>query len=151
MWIPKLARHGHLTHEIVKALESDIESGKLEAGAQLPTHRELADSLEVAIRTITRAYSLAKQRGLIAGTTGRGTYVAGVEDRSSAVLDMSQNLVMRDTRDPQIRALLAVYGDPSIVAPLLDLDPAPTDASVIALLELSGSPVRDLNLPPTTL
>ena len=58
---------------------------------------------------------------------------------------------MRDTRDPQIRALLAVYGDPSIVAPLSTWIPAPTDASVIALWELSGSPVRDLNLPPTTL
>jgi DNA-binding transcriptional MocR family regulator len=128
MWTPKLARRGQLAQEIVKSLESDIESGDLKPGAQLPTHRELAEAVNVAIGTITRAYALAKQQGLVTGTTGRGTFVAGtlVAPIKHAVVDLSQNMVMRDTRDPAIRSLLANFGDPASIAPLLDLDPGPS-------------------------
>lgn len=127
MWTPKLARRGQLAQEIVQALEKDIESEILKAGAQLPTHRDLAETLGVAIGTITRAYAIARQRGLVTGTTGRGTFVAGHTPNSAgtSATNLSQNLVMRDTRDPAIRSMLAMYGDPGSVAPLLDLDPGP--------------------------
>ena len=71
MWLPELSRKGPLTVEILGALENDIETGRLPPGSKLPTHRELADHLQVAIGTITRVYALAKQRGIVTGTTGR--------------------------------------------------------------------------------
>lgn len=123
MWLPELSRKGPLAVEILRVLENDIETGRLAPGSKLPTHRELADHLRVAIGTITRVYALAKQRGIVTGTTGRGTFVAeplGLS--SSADLNLSQNMVMRDTRDPAIRAFLAAFGDPSVVGPLLDTD-----------------------------
>ncbi len=60
---------------IVEALDRDIASGRLPEGERLPTHRELAARLGVAIGTVTRAYAAAELRGLIRGERGRGTFV----------------------------------------------------------------------------
>lgn len=61
---------------IANALESDIACGKVVAGEQLPPQRELADQLSVNLSTISRAYSVAENRGLISGVVGRGTFVS---------------------------------------------------------------------------
>src|SRR5690606_8403779 len=47
----------------------------LAAGAKLPTHREMAKRLGVAVSTVTRGYAEAMRRGLIESTVGRGTFV----------------------------------------------------------------------------
>ena len=60
---------------IAGALARDIESGRIAAGARLPTHRELARSLSVNVGTITRAYAEAARRGLVDGEVGRGSFV----------------------------------------------------------------------------
>lgn len=60
---------------LANRLEADIESGVLPAGAKLPPQRDLAYELGVTIGTIGRAYGVARERGLIAGEVGRGTYV----------------------------------------------------------------------------
>lgn len=60
---------------IANAIARDVGSGKLPPGAQLPTHRDLADRLQVTVGTISRAYAEAKRRGLITGEVGRGTFV----------------------------------------------------------------------------
>jgi DNA-binding transcriptional MocR family regulator len=67
----------------------------------LPTHRELARELGVAIGTITRAYDEAERRGLIHGEGRRGTFVGGVPkdlstlstyfDSESRIVDLSKN------------------------------------------------------------
>src|SRR5262245_4963411 len=63
--------------DIAKSLASDIATGTLAAGTQLPTQRALADRLGVSIGTVTRAYAIAERRGLIQGEVGRGTFVRG--------------------------------------------------------------------------
>ena len=40
---------------IVQAIRDDIRSGRLSPGDRLPTHRDLADDLGVAVGTVTRA------------------------------------------------------------------------------------------------
>ncbi|MHC4945781.1 MAG: GntR family transcriptional regulator, partial [Planctomycetota bacterium] len=56
-WKPRLAPSDHPRYmSIVKALEEDIYEGHLAPQTRLPTHRELADELGVAIGTVTRAY-----------------------------------------------------------------------------------------------
>ncbi len=60
---------------IATAIEEDIQTGELEPGQALPTHRELAQQLAVALTTVTRGYAEAERRGLISGEVGRGTFV----------------------------------------------------------------------------
>ena len=76
MWTPKLGdRDGPLYRVIAAALVEDIETGRLSAGHQLPTHRELAQKVGVTVGTITRAYAEVERQGLIGGEVGRGTFV----------------------------------------------------------------------------
>jgi DNA-binding transcriptional MocR family regulator len=78
MWIPDISRRGGPRYAaIVEAITEDIELGRLKPGDQMPTHRELANSIGVTTGTITRAYSEAARRGLLVGETGRGTFVKG--------------------------------------------------------------------------
>lgn len=127
MWSPTLESRVNIAEQLVSILARDIDEGRLPAHTQLPTHRELAEELGVAIGTITRAYALAKQQGLVTGTTGRGMFVAGAaQDQVSGPIDLSQNFVQRDIRDSSIRKALAGFGDPGKLAPLLDRDQTPS-------------------------
>ena len=75
-WLPNLtAGVGPLYLRIADQAEADIRSGKLPSGAKLPPQRDLAYDLKVTIGTITRAYAVLRERGLVAGEIGRGTYV----------------------------------------------------------------------------
>ena len=61
---------------VANLLEQDIRSGKLAPGTKLPPQRELADYLDINFTTVTRAYNLCRERQLIYGSTGRGTFVS---------------------------------------------------------------------------
>jgi len=76
-WTPSaavLSRPCYLA--IANMLEDDIRSGKLAPGTKLPPQRELADYLDINFTTVTRAYNLCRERHLIYGSTGRGTFVS---------------------------------------------------------------------------
>ncbi|MEW5925630.1 MAG: PLP-dependent aminotransferase family protein, partial [Candidatus Zixiibacteriota bacterium] len=79
---------------LVKAIADDIEAGRLPKGSRLPTHRELADELKVAIGTITRAYDEAERRGLIYGDGRRGTYVGELPRPKSLLASLSKGFSM---------------------------------------------------------
>ncbi|MYZ48071.1 PLP-dependent aminotransferase family protein [Propylenella binzhouense] len=75
-WCPDLsAGTGPLYVRLADLIERDIDSGRLTAGAKLPPQRNLAFDLGVTIGTVSRAYALAHERGLVSGEVGRGTYV----------------------------------------------------------------------------
>jgi DNA-binding transcriptional MocR family regulator len=75
-WLPKLPEgHGPLYVRLADQIEADIEAGILPPGAKLPPQRDLAYDIKVTIGTIGRAYALVKERGLVSGEVGRGTYV----------------------------------------------------------------------------
>jgi DNA-binding transcriptional MocR family regulator len=75
-WTPRLgAGEQPLYLSIVQALADDMSRGALSSGVRLPTHRELADALDVAIGTVTRAYAEAEKRGLVHSEGRRGTFV----------------------------------------------------------------------------
>ncbi|MFJ7697716.1 PLP-dependent aminotransferase family protein [Lysinibacillus fusiformis] len=61
---------------IAQQLEQDIKEGKLTPGTKLPPQRELADFLDVNLSTITRAFKLCGQKGLIYASIGSGTFVS---------------------------------------------------------------------------
>ncbi|MEN9408266.1 MAG: hypothetical protein RL216_240 [Pseudomonadota bacterium] len=76
-WKPDLAAYpGPKYLALSRALREAIRSGALAEGAQLPTVRDLAWDLGVTPGTVSRAYTLATQEGLLAATVGRGTFVA---------------------------------------------------------------------------
>lgn len=51
-------------------LEKDIKAGLLLPGTKLPPQRELADFLDLNVSTITRAFKLCTQKGLLNGKIG---------------------------------------------------------------------------------
>lgn len=65
-------------------LENDIRSGKLPSGVKLPPQRELADYLDIDFTTVTRAYTVCREKGLIYGITGRGTFVSTINNSQDA-------------------------------------------------------------------
>lgn len=75
-WLPDLSdTQGPLYIRIADKAEDDIKTGVLAAGTKLPPQRDLAYDLKVTIGTITRAYALLRERGLVTGEVGRGTYI----------------------------------------------------------------------------
>lgn len=61
---------------LARQLENDIASGILKPGTKLPPQRELADFLDINVSTVSRAFKICSQKGLLSGTIGSGTYVA---------------------------------------------------------------------------
>ena len=75
-WLPDLAAgSGPLYVRLANRVETDIGGGVLPPGAKLPPQRNLAFDLGVTIGTVGRAYQLLRERGLVSGEVGRGTYV----------------------------------------------------------------------------
>ena len=81
-WTPDLSPHeGPKYLALSRALREAVRQGDLLPGAQLPTVRDLAWRLKVTPGTVSRAYHLATQEGLLQATVGRGTFVAGPAPR----------------------------------------------------------------------
>jgi len=68
--------------QIADQLSQQIDHGDLKANQKLPTHRKLADQLQVTVGTVTRAYAEAERRGLIEARVGSGTYVTDKQKSS---------------------------------------------------------------------
>ena len=76
-WLPDLAPGaGPKYLALSRALRDAIRAGDLPEGTQLPTVRDLAWRLSVTPGTVSRAYQIATQEGLLLATVGRGTFVA---------------------------------------------------------------------------
>lgn len=61
--------------QIVRQIVDAIAGGKLEAGARLPSHRELAEELVIAPLTVKKAYDELERNGLLVSQRGRGTFI----------------------------------------------------------------------------
>lgn len=75
-WLPELEPgKGPLYLQLADRIETDIAEGILAPGTKLPPQRNLAFDIGVTIGTVGRAYNLIRERGLVSGEVGRGTYV----------------------------------------------------------------------------
>lgn len=61
---------------LANKLEKDIANGSLRPGTKLPPQRELADFLDINVSTVSRAFKICANKGILSGITGSGTYVA---------------------------------------------------------------------------
>lgn len=92
-WKPELPRKGApLYLSLVRKLEEDIAQGRLAVGTRMPTQRELADELKVAIGTVTKAFTEAERRGLIYGDGRRGTFVGEIPKPRAILASMNRTL-----------------------------------------------------------
>ncbi len=83
-WKPDLTDAvGPLYKALAAMLEEDIKNGTLMPGTKLPPQRELADYLDVNLSTVSRAFKLCEQSGLVSATVGNGTYISSDVGTSS--------------------------------------------------------------------
>jgi GntR family transcriptional regulator len=62
--------------QLAGILRSQIESGELPPGRQLPSALALASAYQVSAPTVKKALGVLKSEGLIVGVAGYGTFVA---------------------------------------------------------------------------
>lgn len=92
-WLARVRPGGPVYLAILEALAEAIRGGELQPGDRLPPQRAVAERLGVDLTTVTRAYAAARDRGLLEGTVGRGTFVrARREADETGVVDLSMNL-----------------------------------------------------------
>lgn len=100
MWKPRISASAHSKYlGIVDALEEDIYAGYIKPGDRLPSQRQTAAKLAIDLTTVTRAFNLARSRGLIESQPGRASYIrqhvesrliSHISDRRP-MLDLSMN------------------------------------------------------------
>lgn len=94
-WLRRIdALEGPAYRRIAQALENAVVEGELQAGDQIIAQREVARLVGIDFTTVTRAYALARERGLIEGAAGRGTFIRlrTIEDHEAGLVDLSMNL-----------------------------------------------------------
>lgn len=112
---------------IAGALQRDIEAGRLQPGARLPTHRDLAFKLGVTVGTVSRAYAEADRRGLLHGEVGRGTFVRPrlgpgllrLYPEEPGIIDLSVSRPPDGAADAELAAALGELARRQDLAPLL--------------------------------
>ena len=93
IWAPDLeTRTGPRYQAIAEAIADAVGGGALAPGDKLPPQRDLAWKLGVTVGTISRAYTLAEQRGLVTGEVGRGTFVRQQQQASGALVPTASSV-----------------------------------------------------------
>jgi DNA-binding transcriptional MocR family regulator len=109
-WLPDLSHGtGPLYQRLAERIEESIGDGTLQAGAKLPPQRDLAYDIGVTIGTVGRAYALVRERGLVSGEVGRGTFVLSREPAPDIARDAKRDIapasvqgVPSSTRSPAL-------------------------------------------------
>src|SRR5713226_8360793 len=86
-----------------------IQSGRLTKGGRLPATRELAGQLGLNRTTISAAYELLEEAGLITGHVGRGSFVAGAGAKP-------QRVRWHDLLEPSTSASHSAPDSPSMIS-----------------------------------
>ena len=85
---------------LARLLREAIRAGDLPCGSKLPTVRDLAWRISVTPGTVSRAYQIVTQEGLLEATVGRGTFVAALSPRLGPRRDGRNPLIAeRDLRN----------------------------------------------------
>jgi len=92
-WVDRArGRGGPVYAAIADALGQAVRDGELQPGDRLPAQRAVADHLGIDLTTVTRAYAAARERGLVEGTVGRGTFVRAPPANEGGLVDLTMNL-----------------------------------------------------------
>jgi GntR family transcriptional regulator len=86
-----------LFDQLAASIRGAAIAGGLKAGERLPAARELADSLELNVHTVLRAYQVLRDEGLVDLRRGRGAVITDRADRYSQ-LSVAISAVVREAR-----------------------------------------------------
>lgn len=78
-----------LFDQLAASIRASAISGTIAAGERLPAAREVAQSLEINVHTVLRAYQLLRDEGLIELRRGRGAIVT---DRAQQYAELSRGI-----------------------------------------------------------
>lgn len=91
--------------QLADQIKSAISSGLLQPGDKLPPTRDLAELLKINRSTVSAAYALLEEDGLLVGQVGRGSFVAnhpigfGLKDRPANLNDSISFASSRPSQD----------------------------------------------------
>lgn len=88
----QLPHNRPLYEQLVERIESQIISGELGVGDQLPTEKELVSSYQVSRTVVREAMKALKEKGWVDTLVGKGTFVI---DNVSRGIDVSFDLALR--------------------------------------------------------
>ena len=71
-----------------------IATSRLQEGDQLPSVRQMADTIGINMHTVNKAYSLLRQEGFVTIDRRRGAIIAIDVDKMKALEEMKQNLMV---------------------------------------------------------
>lgn len=84
--------------QVKNQIMNEIKNGNLKIGEQMPTERELSLRLNTSRNTVSAAYNILEQEGVLVSYQGRGTFVAeeaktwkkyDVKDRLLRIIDLA--------------------------------------------------------------
>ena len=84
--------------QIERGLRAAIAAGRLRAGDQLPTVREMAVDLRVNANTVARVYSELERGGVLEPRRGVGSFVAATPDQARPKREQQKRLRAFATR-----------------------------------------------------
>ena len=71
-----------------------IATSRLQEGDQLPSVRQMADTIGINMHTVNKAYSLLRQEGFVSIDRRRGAIIAVDLNKIKALEEMKQNLMI---------------------------------------------------------
>ena len=102
--------------QLVDQINAEIRSGALKAGTQLPTVREMAESMHLSCGTVKRVYDKLREMGDIEMTRRRGSFVKYVHDDGD-----SRKLQAMTAIDRMIRTLTDLRFSPAEIQIFLNI------------------------------
>ncbi|HEX6449106.1 MAG TPA: GntR family transcriptional regulator [Trebonia sp.] len=85
--------------QVRSQIAAAIESGRLRSAARLPTVRQLAGDLGVAVNTVARAYRELELAGLVETRGRQGTFVAGPPSQTQQLAVQAAQAFLRRMRE----------------------------------------------------
>ncbi len=82
-----------LFEQIAGQIRRSVSETKLKAGDRLPPARELADSLDVNMHTVLRAYDTLRAEGLLEVRRGRGVVVVNAGAGRARLFELARELL----------------------------------------------------------
>jgi DNA-binding transcriptional regulator YhcF (GntR family) len=95
--------------QVKNQIMNDIKNGNLKIGTKMPTERELSQNLNTSRNTISAAYNLLEQEGVLISYQGRGTFVAeetkswkqhSAKDKLLKIIDLGLEEALEQGVDP---------------------------------------------------
>lgn len=71
-----------------------IATSRLQEGDQLPSVRQMADTIGINMHTVNKAYSLLRQEGFVSIDRRRGAIIAVDVNKIKALEEMKKNLMI---------------------------------------------------------